>query len=375
VLNDMSGPYADDAGPTSVICAKQAVADMGDLGFDVEVIAGDHQNKPDIGATIAREWFDRGAVDVIADVPTSSVALAVNTVCAEKNKVFLASGPGTTDLTGKQCTPNTVQWTYDVYMLARSTGGAMVKAGGDSWYFITADYVFGKQLDEETTRLVQQAGGKVLGHRNYPFPETTDFSSFLVQAQASGAKVLGLAMAGGDTVTCIKQAVEFGLNKTMRLAALLTSINGVHAMGLETAQGLLFTESFYWNLNDRTRAVTRRIRPHLTKPSQMLNMVNMGNYGSVMHYLKAVKSIGVAAAKASGAAAVAAMKGLPTDDDAFGPGSVRLDGRALHPAYLLEAKKPSESKGDWDLMKVVATTPGEDAFRPLSEGGCKLIKA
>ncbi len=374
VLNDQSGPYADDGGPMGVLCARQAVQDFGDHGFDIEVLVGDHQNKPDVGAGLARRWLDTGGVDVIVDVPTSSVALAVNTVCREKDKVFLNSGAATTDLTGAQCAPTTVHWTYDTYMLSRSTGGAMVAAGGDSWYFVTADYVFGQQLERDTSAFVKAAGGKVLGARRYPFPDTTDFSSLLVQAQASGAKVLGLANAGGDTINCVKQAVEFGLTKTMKVAMLLASINTVHALGLEVAQGLNFTESFFWDLNERTRAFTARIKPKITKPAMWTNMVTTGNYGAVLHYLKTVKEMGVAEAKRSGAATVARMKAMPTDDDCYGPGRIREDGRKLHPSYLLQAKKPSESSGAWDLLKVVATTPAEQAFRPLAEGGCAFLK-
>ena len=374
VLNDQSGPYADDGGPMGVLCARQAVQDFGDHGFDIEVLVGDHQNKPDVGAGLARRWLDTGGVDVIVDVPTSSVALAVNTVCREKDKVFLNSGAATTDLTGAQCAPTTVHWTYDTYMLSRSTGGAMVAAGGDSWYFVTADYVFGQQLERDTSAFVKATGGKVLGARRYPFPDTTDFSSLLVQAQASGAKVLGLANAGGDTINCVKQAVEFGLTKTMKVAMLLASINTVHALGLEVAQGLNFTESFFWDLNERTRAFTARIKPKITKPAMWTNMVTTGNYGAVLHYLKTVKEMGVAEAKRSGAATVARMKAMPTDDDCYGPGRIREDGRKLHPSYLLQAKKPSESSGAWDLLKVVATTPAEQAFRPLAEGGCAFLK-
>ena len=375
VLNDQSGPYADDGGPMGVLCARQAVQDFGDHGFDVEVLVGDHQNKPDIGAGLARQWIDRDGVDVIVDVPTSSVALAVNTVCREKDRAFLNSGGATTDLTGAQCSPTTVHWTYDTWMLSHSTGGAMLKAGGDSWFFITADYVFGQQLERDTANLVTASGGKVMGKVRYPFPDTTDFSALLVQAQASGAKVLGLANAGGDTINCIKQAHEFGLNQTMRIAALLSSVSQVHAIGLETAQGLRFTESFYWDLNDRTRAFTARVKPKIQKAAQWPNMVSTGNYGSVLHYLKAVAELGPAEAKRSGTAAVTRMKAMPTDDDCFGPGRIREDGRKLHPAYLLEAKKPSESSGNWDLLKVVATTPADEAFRPLKDGGCPMVKA
>ncbi len=375
VLNDMSGPYADDGGPVSLACTRQAVQEFGDKGFDVEVVFGDHQNKPDVGSSIARQWFDQDGVDAIVDVPTSSVALAVNTVCREKNKVFLNSGAATTDLTGVQCTPNTIHWTYDTYMLANSTAGAMVKAGGDSWYFITADYVFGQQLERDSSSFVNAAGGKVLGTRRYPFPDTTDFSSFLVQAQASGAKVLGLANAGNDTINAIKQAAEFGLTKTMKIAMMLGSIRTVHALGLDAAQGLIFSESFFWDLNERTRAFTNRVKTRLTKSNQWITMTPAGCYGATFHYLKAVAAMGAGAAKANGAAAVAQMKKMPTDDDAFGPGMIREDGRKLHPVYLFQTKTRAESTGGWDLVKVIATTPGDQAFKSIKDGGCPLIKA
>ena len=371
VLNDMSGPYRDTGGPLSVTCVRQAVQDFGDHGFAVEVVSADHGNKPDQGASIARRWFDQEGVDVILDVPTSSVALAVSTVAREKNKVHLNSGAGTVDLTGSQCSPNTVQWTYDVYMLAKSTGGAMVKAGGDSWFFVTADYVFGQQLASETMKFVKAAGGKVVGEVRYPFPATTDFSSFLLQAQTSGAKVLGLANAGADTINCIKQAAEFGLTQRMKLAALLMFISDVNGLGLQTAQGLTLTESFYWDLNDRTRAFSARLKDKA--PDVRADMDQAGCYAAALHYLKAVADLGVAGAKASGAAAVARMKAMPTDDDAFGKGSIREDGRGLFPAYLFEVKSPAESQKPWDYYKLVATTPPNEAWRPLSEGGCPLV--
>ncbi len=374
VMNDQSGQYRDDGGPTGVLCVRQAVQEMAaTLGFNVEVLTADHQNKPDIGAGIARQWFDQGGVDAIVDVPTSSVALAVNTVCREKNKVMLNSGAATTDLTGSQCSPNTICWTYDTYMLAKSTGGAMVRAGGDSWYFITANYVFGQQLQRDTTKFVTEAGGKVLGSSAYPFPDTTDFSALLLQAQESGAKVLGLCNSGGDTINCIKQAHEFGLQKQMKIAAMLFYNSNVHALGLETAQGLLLTESFYWDLNDRTRAFMARIKDKT--PNQWPNMVQAGDYAATLHYLKTVKDMGVAAAKADGRAAVARMKAMPTDDDCFGPGKIREDGRTLHPTYLFQAKTPAESKGGWDGLKLIATTPADEAWRPMNEGGCALVKS
>lgn len=371
VLNDMSGPYRDLGGLHDVACVKQAVKEFGPKGFNVEVIFADHQNKPDIGAGIARQWFDRDNVAMIIDVNTSSVALAVNQVCAEKNRAYINCGAATTDLTGKQCTPVTLHWSYDNYMLAKSTGGAMVKAGGTTWYFITADYVFGKQLEALTTHFVKEAGGKVLGSSLYPFPGTTDFSSFLVSAQASGAKVLGLANAGADTVNSIKQASEFGLKSTMKIAALLMFITDVHGLGLQTAQGLVLTESFYWNLNDSTRAFTKRVQDKMAPFYP--NMVNAGNYAGALHYLKAIASLGSAQAL-DGKAVIAQMKAMPTEDDCFGPARIREDGLLLVPSYLFEVKAPAESKGPWDYYKLLATTPAEQAFEPPSPD-CHLVHA
>ncbi|TCZ66757.1 ABC transporter substrate-binding protein [Roseicella aquatilis] len=373
VLNDQSGTYRDISGPYGIQCTHQAVQEFGNKGFNVEVVTADHQNKPDVGANIARQWYDQG-VDLIIDVPTSSVGLAVNNVAKEKNKAYINTGSATSDLTGAQCTPVTIHWMYDTYMLAKSTGGAMVKAGGDSWFFITADYAFGHALERDTTNFVKAAGGKVLGSVKYPFPATTDFSSFLLQARSSRPKVIGLANAGADTINSIKQAAEFGIMKGgTKLAALLMFLPDVHALGLETAQGLVLTESFYWDLNDRTRAVTERLKPRLkdVKP----NMASIANYSCTLHYLKAVADMGVAAAKASGVDAVNRMKAMPTDDDAFGPGRIREDGRKLCPSYLFEVKKPSESKAPWDYYKLLQTTPAEEAFRPLGEGGCSFVKA
>jgi branched-chain amino acid transport system substrate-binding protein len=376
VLNDQSGPYRDDGGPTGVVCAKQALEDFGISGkeWNVEVVSADHQNKPDVGVSIARQWLDRDGVDAIVDVPTSSVGLAVNTICREKNKVYLNSGTGSSDLTGPQCSPNTVHWTYDTYMLGKSTGGNTVKEGGDSWFFITADYVFGQTLQRDTSAIVPKAGGKVMGSVAYPFPDTTDFSTHLLRAQASGAKVLGLCMAGADTENCIKQAHEFGITKSMKLAALLIQVRGVRSLGLETAAGLRWSESYYWDLNDRTRAWNDRVKGK-TPNGVWPNMTQAGDYGVTLHYLKAIADMGVAAAKADGRAVVERMKAMPTDDDCFGPGKIRIDGRALHPVYLLEAKQPSESKHSWDVAKVIATTPMEEAFRPLNEGGCPLVRS
>ena len=370
VLNDQSGPYRDIGGMNGVAAVKQAVAEFG-ADFKVEVVSADHQNKPDIGIGIARQWFDRDGVDIILDVPTSSVALAVNNVCKEKNKVYINTGAATGDLTGVQCTPSTIHWSYDTYMLARSTGGAMVKAGGDKWYFVTADYVFGQQLQRDTTSFVTAAGGKVVGASPYPFPGTSDFSSFLISAQASGANVLGLANAGADTVNSIKQAAEFGLTKKMKVAALLMFLNDVHGLGLEAAQGLFLTESFYWDMNDRTRAFTKRFQAFM--PGVCPNMTNAGNYAGALHFLKAVKSLGIDKA-GDGATVVAKMKSMTAEDDAFGKTVIREDGMALTPSYLFEVKKPSESKHPWDYYKMIVETPSDAAWKPLAVGGCPLVK-
>jgi branched-chain amino acid transport system substrate-binding protein len=374
VLNDQSGPYTNTGGVTSVICAKQAVMEYAnDQGIEVEVIAADHQNKPDLAVSIARQWFDRDGVDMLLDVPTSSVALAVQSVVREKNKVYLNSGAASSALTGEQCSPNFIHWTYDTYMLSKSTGGAMVKAGGDSWYFLTADYAFGKQLQADTTAVVKAAGGSIKGAALYPFPGTTDFSSFLVQAQASGAKVIGLCNAGGDTVNSIKQINEFGLNRSMKVAALLMFITDVHALGLDVAAGLNLTESFYWDLNDRTRAFTNRVKDKT--PKNWPNMVHAGCYSATLHYLKAVHDMGAAEAKKDGIATVNRMKAMPVDDDCFGATKIREDGRNLTPSYLFEVKKAAESKGPWDYYKQVIAMTGEEAYRPLADGHCSFIKA
>jgi branched-chain amino acid transport system substrate-binding protein len=373
VLNDMSGTYRDTTGPTSAACARQAVEDFGaGHGFTVEVLTADHQNKPDVGAGIARQWFDRDGVDMILDVPTSSVALAVNTIAKEKNKAYVNCGAATTDLTGAQCTPNTVHWSYDTTMLAVALGVPVTKAGGTSWYFLTADYVFGQQLQRDTTAVVQKAGGRVLGASPYPFPTTTDFSSYLLAAQASGAKVVGLANAGDDTVNCIKQAREFGLTKSgVKLAALLGSITVAHGVGAAAGQGLLITESFYWDLNDRTRAFTKRVLPKT--PTNYPNAVHAGCYAGTLHYLKAMAAVGPAKGKADGAAAVAQMKAMEADDDCFGKTTIRADGRAMVTPFLFEVKTPGESTSPWDLFKQVGSTPAAEAAPPLS--ACPLVKA
>jgi branched-chain amino acid transport system substrate-binding protein len=376
VLNDQSGLYRDISGPGSTQAVRLAIQESGvtQRGINVEVVQADHQNRPDVGSTVVRQWIDRDGIDVVVDVPTSSVALAVNTIVRERNKVFLNSGAATSDLTGSACSPNTVHWTYDTYMLARGTGGAMVRAGGDTWFFITADYAFGHALERDTSNFVRSAGGRVIGSVRTPFPGTTDFSSFLVQAQASRAKVVGLANAGGDTINSIKQAAEFGLTRRgVKLAGLLVFVTDVHSLGLQTAQGLVLTETFYWDLNDRTRAFTQRLgaMPGGLRPS----MVQAGCYSAVLHYLKAAAEMGVPAAKASGVDAVNRMKAMPAQDDAFGAGTIRPDGRKLHPAYLFEVKTPAESSAPWDYYKLVATVPADEAFRPLAEGGCSLVRS
>ena len=369
VMNDMSGLYADIAGPGSVVAAKMAVEDFGAAakGMKVEIVSADHQNKPDVGSTIARTWFDVDKVDVIADVPTSSVGLAVNQITRDKGKVMLNSGTASSDLTGKACSPNTVHWTYDTWMLANGTGTALTKAGGDSWFFLTADYAFGHALERDTAAAVKAAGGKVLGSVRTPFPGT-DFSSFLLQAQSSKAKVIGLANAGGDTINSIKQASEFGITKGgQNLAGMLMFITDVHSLGLPIAQGLVFTTTFYWDLNDQTRAWTKRFVA--ASGGKYPTMVQAGVYASVLHYLKAVD----AAKTDDGTKVVAKMKELPTDDPLFGKGLIRADGRKIHQALLVEVKKPSESKGPWDYLKVRATIPADQAFRPIDQGDCPLV--
>ncbi len=365
VLTDLSGTYRDTTGPNSVVCVRQAVAEFNgpSHGFDIEVIEADHQNKPDVAATIARQWCDQG-VDAIIDVPTSSVALAVGQVTKEKDKILLDGSATVTDLTDQQCSPNTIIWSFDTYMLAQSNGGAMVKAGGKNWFFITADYIFGHILQDQTAAVVKTSGGTVKGAVRYPFPTTTDFSSYLEQAQASGANVLGLANAGADTVNCIKQAHEFGLTKTMKIAPLLIFITDVHALGAKMADGLNCTTSFYWDYNAGTRAFTKRVLPHMVNGAYP-NQAHASNYSMTLHYLKAVAAMGAANAKKSGRAAVARMKGMPTDDDAFGKGAVRADGRGVFPAYLWQAKAPTKP-GGWDLFKLVHVTPAAQALHPLN---------
>ena len=371
VLSDMSSLYTDIGGAGSVIAAKMAVEDSGieKRGIKVEIVSGDHQNKPDVGSGIVRKWYDAENVDLVVDVPNSGVALAVSQISKDKNKVFLASGAGSSDLTGKACSPNTIHWAYDTWMLANGTGTALTKAGGSTWFFITADYAFGQALERDTTAAVAAAGGKVLGGVRAPL-NNQDFSSFLLQAQASKAKVIGLANAGGDTTNSIKQAAEFGIVKGgQSMAGLLVFLTDIHALGLPTAQGLTFTETFYWDRNDQSRAFAKRFAPQ--NKGIHPTMVHAGVYSAVLHYMKAVEAL---KNDTDGAKIVAKMKDMPTDDPLFGKGTIRVDGRKIHPAYLVEVKKPAESKAPWDYYKIVATIPADQAFRPLKDGGCSLVK-
>jgi len=371
VLTDMSSLYTDLAGAGSVAAARMAVEDSGieKRGYKVEIISADHQNKPDVGSAIARQWYDTDKVDVIVDTPNSGVALAVNQITKDKGKAFLVSGAASSDLTGKACSPNTIHWTYDTWMLANGTGSAIVKTGGDTWFFLTADYAFGHALERDTEANVIKNGGKVLGKVRHPL-NTQDFSSFLLQAQASKAKVIGLANAGGDTTNSIKQAAEFGIVKGgQSLAGMLVFLTDIHSLGLPTAQGLIFTETFYWDQNDASRAFAKRFAA--VDKGIHPTMIHAGVYSALLHYFKAVEAL----KSDDGTKVIAKMKETPTDDPLFGKGSVRADGRKIHPAYLVEVKKPSESKGPWDYYKVRATIPAEEAFRPLAEGGCPLVKS
>jgi branched-chain amino acid transport system substrate-binding protein len=371
VMNDMSGLYSDITGPGSLSAARMAVEDYVKATgskLKIEVVGADHQNKPDVGSNVARQWFDTDKVDMIADVPTSSVGLAVAKIASDKGKLHVNSGSATSDLSGKACNANTIHWAYDTWMLANGTGKAIVKSGGDTWFFLTADYAFGHALERDTEAVVLKNGGKVVGKVRTPFP-TQDFSSFLLQAQASKAKIIGLANAGGDTTNSIKQAAEFGITRGgQNLAGMLVFLPDIHSLGLNVAQGLMLTETFYWDLNDQTRAWTKRFAA--ANGRKHPSMVQAGVYSSVIHYLKAVE----AAKTDDGTKVAAKMKELPTDDVLFGKGSVRPDGRKIHPAYLFQVKKPSESKGPYDYYKLVATIPANEAFRPLSESECPLVK-
>jgi branched-chain amino acid transport system substrate-binding protein len=372
-LSDQSGLYADLGGPGSTLAAQMAAEDSGlqAKGWKIDIVSGDHQNKPDIGTTITRQWLDVDKVDVIVDVPNSGVALAVNNVIKEKNAVYINSGAATSDLTNAQCSPNTVHWTYDTYMLAHTTGQALVKAGGDTWFFLTADYAFGAALERDTTAVITANGGKVVGGVKHPL-NTSDFSSFLLQAQSSKAKIIGLANAGGDTTNSIKQAAEFGIVKGgQKLAALLLFLTDIKAIGLETAQGLNFTETFYWDLNDQTREFSKKFSARM-KNGAPPTMVQAGVYSGLLHYFKALDALG--GNPHDGVKVVEKMKSIPTDDALFGKGEIQPNGRTIHSAYLFEVKKPSESKGPWDFYKLIGSVPGDQAFTPLSESKCALLK-
>jgi branched-chain amino acid transport system substrate-binding protein len=375
VLTDLSGNYRDVTGPTSVICAQLAVDEFtkANPGIKVELISGDHLNKPDVAAGIAREWYDRDGIDVITDVGNSAAAIAVTTVAQEKDKIHLNTSAGSSVLTGKYCSPNQLHWTYDTWNLSHTMVKALVGRGGDKWYFITADYTFGHSIQDDTTKLLAGVGGKVVGSSAYPFPGTTEFSSYLLEAKASGANVLAFANAGDDLINCVKQCQEFGLTGNgLTLAAMVGSITAVTGAGLDVMQNVYLSENFYWDLNDRTRAFMARVKPRL--PTGVYpNEVHAGTYSAVVDYLKIVKDMGVAQAKASGRATVAVMKSKPTNDDVFGAGSIRADGRVIHPGYLFRVKTPAESKYPGDFFATLATVPAEDAFRPLSEGGCAMV--
>lgn len=376
VLSDMSGPYRDISGPNCVVAARQAVQDSGlaARGITVEVVQADHQNRPDVGVTIARQWFDRDGVDAILEVNNSAIAMALNGLVREKNKAHLNSGAASVDLTGPACSPNMVHWTTDTWANAQSTGGALARAGAKRWYLITADYAFGHSVQREVTRVVRANGGEVVGTAVYPFPQTTDFSSFLVTGAAMRPDAIGLCNAGVDMINCVKQAQEFGLGgRGIRTAAMIGFIIDVHTLGLASAQGLSMTESYYWDLNERSRMLHGRVRAKMAN-GHVMNSVQAQAYGCAFHYLRAVGVLGAAGAKASGLAAIETMKRLPTDDDAHGVGSVRADGRKLHPTYLFQVKTPAESRGPWDYLKLAATTPADQAFRPLADGGCPFAR-
>jgi branched-chain amino acid transport system substrate-binding protein len=367
VIDDMSGVYADLTGPGGVEAVRMAVEDFGGsvLGKPVEVVFADHQNKADIASITARKWFETEHVDMIVGLGNSSVALAVQQIAKENGRIDIVSGAASTDLTGKECSSTGVHWTYDTYALAKGTATAIIRNGGDSWFFLTADYAFGHSLETNAGNMVKHAGGRVFGSVHHPL-NTADFSSFLLQAQASGAKVIGLANAGGDTINSIKQAKEFGLGEKQRLAGLLVTIADVHGIGLEYAQGLLFTEAFYWDQNDETRAWSKRF---MDRQKKAPTMIQAGMYGATLHYLKAIRAAGTDEAKA----VMERMRASPVDDFMTKQGHIRPDGRLVRDMYLLQVKTPAESKGPWDYMKVLATIPGEQAFRPLSEGGCPLV--
>lgn len=375
ILNDQSSAYRDNGGLGTVACARLAVSEMaGPLGLNVEIVAADHQNKPDVAMSIARQWLDQG-VDAICDLQNSAIALAINNLMRERDKVMLAFNVGTAELTGGACSPNVIHWAYDSNMLPRVAGTALVRDGGDTWFFIRADYSFGRALQDDATTFINRAGGRVVGSVALPFP-STDFASALLQAQSSRAKVIGLANGGDDLVNAVKQAGEFGITRRgQRLAAMLIFINNVSAMGLAAAQGLVLSETFYWDMNDKTRGFTQRAFGAGFDRSKRPNMSQAAAYAGTQHYLKAVAALGAAEAKRSGSAVVARMKQMPVESDVYdGPGAVRADGRAVTPAYLFEVKRPEESRGDWDFYKLLATVPIDQAWRPLTETGCSLVR-
>lgn len=375
VITDMSGVYQDVSGPTTVACVRQAVEEFtaANPAIPVEVLVADHQNKPDIGLSIIREWFDRGGVDVISNVGNSAIALGAIPQLQERDKAALITTAGSSDLTGKNCSAHLVHWSWDSWALAHSTATSTVTTGGDQWFFVTADYAFGHASEADATRFVEAAGGKVVGGVRFPYGATADFSSFLLQAQASGANTIGLACSGADLINCLKQAQEFGIPQSgIRMVALVGYITDVRGMGIDVGQGLSLTETFYWDLNDRTRSFYDRVKGRLPADT-FPNMSQAGDYASVLHYLKAVKEVGVEQAKASGRAVIDAMKAMPTDDDAFGTGQIRVDGRKTHPAYLFRVKTPEESKDPGDVFTLLATIPAEEAFRPLADGNCSLV--
>ena len=368
VLTDMSSLYADATGKGSLTAVEMAVADYGGKvkGKPVQVVSADHQNKPDVGVSIARNWYDNEKVDAIFDVPTSSVALPISALSREKNKIHINSGAGSSDITGSACSPNTVHWTYDTYALSNVAGKAMVKRGEDTWFFITADYAFGMALERDAANVVKESGGKVLGDVRHPL-NSSDFSSFLLQAQASNAKVVGLANAGGDTQNALKQAAEFGITQKQKMIALLQEITDTHSLGIKATQGLIVTDGFYWDMNDETRAFSKKF---MDKVGRMPTMIQAGLYSATMHYLKAIEAIGTDEAPK----VMAQMRATPINDFFAKGGKIRMDGRMVHDMYLFEVKKPEESKGEWDLYKLIATVPGDEAFRPLDKGGCPLVK-
>lgn len=374
-LTDIAGPYSTNSGPASIACARQAIEDFNPRanGIVVEYLVADHQNNADVALNIAREWLDRGDVDAILEVNNSAIALAISHLTQTKDKVHLNSGAVSADLTGKACSPNMVHWTYDSWMLAHAPSTVLTRSGLKTWYLIAPDYAFGASLTRDCTRFVEQEGGKVLGVSRHPFPGVTDFSSYLLAAQGSGAQVIALANGGADTVNCLKQAHEFGLpQRGIKMVSLAAQTTDIHGLGLESAQGLINTQPYYWDLNERTRAFNKRVLPKT--PSNYPSMTHAGAYSVTLHYLKACSSLGMDKSKASGRVVVDQMKRLPTDDDCFGVGYVREDGRKIHPTYLLEAKKPVDSRYPWDYQRVLTTIPAEESFRPLTDGGCPFIR-